>query len=204
MSASTRVPWGARGPAGRRGRCAWPAPPPPRASGARRFRGRGWSPGACSADLSVRVQRPAAAQEWRRLTSPPKMTVRASPRRARSAASSTHCASFPATSVVVRVFRWAVHTSTFDSGGHAQPPAPLDAGLCLECSAVGALDGCRGEHRLTEESAAARSNAAEALAAVNHPREAQVVTRPPGRHGIRLAHARADTRLSRSLVRSAR
>jgi hypothetical protein len=40
MSGSTRVPWGARGPAGRRGRCAWPAPPPQRASGARRFRRR--------------------------------------------------------------------------------------------------------------------------------------------------------------------
>jgi hypothetical protein len=46
-----------------------------------------------------------------------------------------------------------------DSGGHAQPPAPLDACLCLEVLAVGTLDGC-GEHRLTEESAAARSNAA--------------------------------------------
>jgi hypothetical protein len=58
-----------------------------------------------------------------------------------------------------------------DSGGHAQPAAPLDAGLRLECLAVAALDGCRGEHRLTEESAAARSNAAEALAAVDHPLE---------------------------------
>jgi hypothetical protein len=91
-----------------------------------------------------------------------------------------------------------------DSRGDAQPPAPLDAGLCLEVLAVGPLDGCRGEHRLTEESAATGSNAAEALAAVNHPREAQVVTRPPGRHGWRRAQARAGTRLSRSLVRSAR
>ncbi len=36
------------------------------------------------------------------------------------------------------------------------------------------------------------------------PRLAQVVNRPPGRHGCRLAQARAGTRLSRSLVRSAR
>ena len=46
------------------------------------------------------------------------------------------------------------------SGGDAQPPAPLDAGLCLELLAIGALDGCLGEHRVTEESAAAGSNAA--------------------------------------------
>ena len=36
------------------------------------------------------------------------------------------------------------------------------------------------------------------------PRLAQVVNRPPGRHGCRRAQARAGTRLSRSLVRSAR
>src|SRR5829696_74509 len=47
-----------------------------------------------------------------------------------------------------------------DSGGDAQPAAPLDAGLCLEVLAVGALDGCLGEQRVTVESAAARSNAA--------------------------------------------
>jgi hypothetical protein len=47
-----------------------------------------------------------------------------------------------------------------DSGGDAHPAAPLDAGLCLEVLAVGAHDGCLGEHRVTEESPAARSNAA--------------------------------------------
>ena len=60
----------------------------------------------------MRVQTPPGAHDRRRLTSPPKMTGWAAERRARSAASSAHCASFPATSMLVRVFRWAVHTST--------------------------------------------------------------------------------------------
>jgi hypothetical protein len=46
------------------------------------------------------------------------------------------------------------------AGGDAQPPAPLDAGLSLEVLAVGAHNGCLGEHCVTEQSAAARSNAA--------------------------------------------
>jgi hypothetical protein len=47
-----------------------------------------------------------------------------------------------------------------DSGGDAQPAAPLDPCLCLEVLAVGAHDRCLGQHRVTEESAAARSNTA--------------------------------------------
>src|SRR4051812_16482805 len=47
-----------------------------------------------------------------------------------------------------------------DWGADAEPPAPLDAGLCLEVVVVAALDGCLGEHRVTEESAAARLDAA--------------------------------------------
>ena len=37
-----------------------------------------------------------------------------------------------------------------DSGADAQPPAPLGPGLCLERPAVGTLDGCLREHRVTE------------------------------------------------------
>src|SRR3954470_3837664 len=67
-----------------------------------------------------------------------------------------------------------------DPGGDAQPTAPLDAGLGREVLALGALDGRLGQHRVTEEPAAARSDTAEAPAEVEHPREAQVVTGTPG------------------------
>jgi hypothetical protein len=66
-----------------------------------------------------------------------------------------------------------------DSGANTQPPAPLRAGLCLESLAVGALDGCLGEHRVTEESAAAWSDAGQGLAVVDHLRESQVVAGSP-------------------------
>ena len=46
-----------------------------------------------------------------------------------------------------------------DSATHTQPLAPFGAGLCLERLAVGDLDGCLGEDRVTEQSAAARSDA---------------------------------------------
>jgi hypothetical protein len=45
-----------------------------------------------------------------------------------------------------------------DSGRDAQPLAPLDVGLCIESLAVAALDACLGEYRVTEESAASRSD----------------------------------------------
>jgi len=70
-----------------------------------------------------------------------------------------------------------------DAGCDAQPPAPLGAGLRLEVSAVGAFDGCLGQHRVAEEPAAARSDAAQSLAAIDHAREAQVVPGPPGDAG---------------------
>jgi hypothetical protein len=65
-----------------------------------------------------------------------------------------------------------------DLRGHTEPAAPLEAGLCLEVLAFGTLDGRPGEHRDTEQPAVARSHAAEALAAVDHPREARVVPGP--------------------------
>src|SRR4051794_41866 len=43
-----------------------------------------------------------------------------------------------------------------DSGCDTQPPTPLDPRLCFEGAAVCALNGCLGEHRVTEESAAGR------------------------------------------------
>src|SRR5215207_9006135 len=50
----------------------------------------------------------------------------------------------------------------------------------LEVVVGGALDGCPGEHRVTEESAAARLDAVQRLPEVDHPREPQVVSGPPG------------------------
>ena len=44
-----------------------------------------------------------------------------------------------------------------DSCGDAQPPAPLDAGLCREVLGVGPLDGGLGEQSVTKQSAAAWS-----------------------------------------------
>ena len=49
-----------------------------------------------------------------------------------------------------------------------------------KCMAVGALDGCPGEHRVTEQSPATRSDAGKRLAVVDDAREAHVVTGPPG------------------------
>src|SRR5581483_11009023 len=69
------------------------------------------------------------------------------------------------------------------AGADAQPLAPLRARLGLERSTLAALDGCLGEHRVTEEPAAARENTRQGLAVVDHPREAQVVAglpRDPG------------------------
>ena len=42
-------------------------------------------------------------------------------------------------------------------GGDAQPPAPLDAGLCLEVLVVGGLNGCLGQYRVTEERSPGRT-----------------------------------------------
>ena len=67
-----------------------------------------------------------------------------------------------------------------DSGVNTQPLTLLGPGLCLESVAVGAPDGRLGEHRVTKESAAARFDARERLAVVDHPREPHVVTGPPG------------------------
>ena len=143
----------------------------PRASGARGFRRRagGRGPGRRTCPCGSRA--PSGAHERRRLTSPPKMTVRAAARRARSAASSAHCASLPAASMGERVFRWAVHTSTptlVVTHSHRRRSGPACPSKSL---AVGALDRCLGEHRVTEEPAAAGPDAAAALAAVHHPRE---------------------------------
>ena len=67
-----------------------------------------------------------------------------------------------------------------DSGADTQPLALLGTGLRLEGMAHGALDGRPGEDRVTEQSAAARSDAGEGLAVVDDVREAHVVTGPPG------------------------
>src|SRR6185436_8977857 len=57
---------------------------------------------------------------------------------------------------------------------------PLDAGLRRKVVAVAALDGRLGEHRVTEASAAARSDARKGLARNGHRREAQVIAGPSG------------------------
>jgi hypothetical protein len=62
----------------------------------------------------------------------------------------------------------------------ASQARPVDAGLCIEVVVVGALDGCPGQHRVTEEPAAARSDAGQGPAVIDHPREARLVTGPPG------------------------
>ena len=65
------------------------------------------------------------------------------------------------------------------AGGHAQPPAPLDVLLRIEVVCFGARDGRRAQHRVAEETAAARPDAGQRHAEVDHPREAQVVPRAP-------------------------
>ena len=141
-----------------------------------------WSPGAWWAVLSVRVQTPSGAQDWRRLTSPPKMTVRAEARRARSAESSTHCASFPATSTVERVFRWAVHTSTWArvaTQSHRRRSMPACA-VKSWLSVLSITASVARRHRRVRGRSVGRSGDARRGRSLSR---SAVVTRPPGNPG---------------------
>ena len=108
------------------------------------------------------------------------MTVRPVARRESSALSSAHCGALAADlNVLVGGQVCGAHLDA-DSGADTQPLALLGAGLCLERLALRALDGCLGQHGVTEESTAARFDAGQRLAVVDHPREAQVITGLPG------------------------
>src|SRR5436305_15080412 len=65
------------------------------------------------------------------------------------------------------------------SSADAEPLAPLGAGLCGERLAFRALDSCLGEHGVTEETTAARVDAGQRFAVIDHSGKARAVTDAP-------------------------
>ena len=108
------------------------------------------------------------------------MTVRAAARRARSAASSAHCASLPASSIVERVLsgrctrRRSTRVVTHSHRRRSMPACAVNSWLSVLSMAALVSTASPKSPRPPG------SDAGEGPAAVDHPREAQVVAGPPG------------------------
>lgn len=65
-------------------------------------------------------------------------------------------------------------------GGDAQPPTSFDVGLRVKVAAIGVRDRRLRQHGISEEPAAARIDALQPHAEIDHSREAHVVAGPSG------------------------